>query len=130
MNSTLQPLWQRSFFQKRRNRRRDEALHHDTSADRGALLEALIGVLPLPIFFKDLHGRYVGCNKVFEDLLGRSRDEIIGNTDFDLSSTQLAEIYSIEEKGLLERGGAQVSERKIALANGAILDVVCNKAVF
>ncbi|PDT06642.1 EAL domain-containing protein [Rhizobium sp. M1] len=130
MNSTLQPLWQRSFFQKRRNRRRDEALHHDASADRGALLEALIGVLPLPIFFKDLRGRYVGCNKVFEDLLGRSRDEIIGNTDFDLSSTQLAEIYSIEEKGLLERGGAQVSERKIALANGAILDVVCNKAVF
>ncbi|PDT01662.1 sensor domain-containing protein [Rhizobium chutanense] len=130
MKSPLQPLGQSSFFVERRDRQRDGALHHDTSTDRRALLEALLGVLPLPIFYKDWHGRYVGCNKAFEDLLGYSRDDIIGKADLDLGSTQLAELYSSEDNALLERGGSQVSERKIAIASGAVLDVVCNMAVF
>ncbi|MBB5536201.1 sensor domain-containing protein [Rhizobium giardinii] len=130
MKSPLEPLGQPSFFVERRDRQRDGALHHDTSTDRRAVLEALLGVLPLPIFYKDCQCRYVGCNKAFEDLLGYSRDEIIGKTDLDLGSTQLAELYSSEDNALLERGGSQVSERKIAIASGVVLDVVCNKAVF
>ncbi|OWV81822.1 diguanylate cyclase [Rhizobium sp. R634] len=105
------------------------AEHQDAAIDREALLDALLGPFPLPVFYKNPHGRYIGCNKAFEDFCGHGREEIIGKTDFDLNSKHLAELYLIENETLLERGGAQYSERKMITADGAVRDVVWNKAV-
>ncbi|OWV72410.1 diguanylate cyclase [Rhizobium sp. R339] len=105
------------------------AEHQDAAIDREALLDALLGPFPLPVFYKNSAGRYVGCNKAFEDFCGHGREEIIGKTDFDLNSKHLAELYLIENEALLERGGAQYSERKMIAADGAVRDVVWNKAV-
>ncbi|WP_190237495.1 bifunctional diguanylate cyclase/phosphodiesterase [Rhizobium sp. R635] len=105
------------------------AQHQDAAIDREALLDALLGPFPLPLFYKNPHGRYIGCNKAFEDFCGHGREEIIGKTDFDLNAKHLAEFYSVENEALLERGGAQHSERKMLTASGAVRDVVCNKAV-
>ncbi|WP_141502265.1 bifunctional diguanylate cyclase/phosphodiesterase [Rhizobium sp. J15] len=105
------------------------AEHQDAAIDREALLDALLGPFPLPVFYKSPHGRYVGCNKAFEDFCGHEREEIIGKTDFDLNSKHLAELYLIENEALLERGGAQYSERKMIAADGTVRDVVWNKAV-
>ena len=42
----------------------------------------LVEAIPSPLFHKDEHGRYLGCNKAFEVFVGRPRDEIIGRTVF------------------------------------------------
>ncbi|OUD14050.1 PAS domain S-box protein [Thioflexithrix psekupsensis] len=51
-----------------------------------ALLRTLIDSVPDLIFCKDRQGIYVECNPAFSALLGRSRQEIIGCTDQQLSS--------------------------------------------
>ena len=46
----------------------------------------LLDTVPSPIFIKDIEGRYVGCNKAYETLCGKSRQELIGNTIIELST--------------------------------------------
>nr|WP_246713735.1 bifunctional diguanylate cyclase/phosphodiesterase [Rhizobium esperanzae] len=110
-------------------RERDGAQHQDAAVAGQALPEVLLGVCPLPVFYKNTHGRYIGCNKAFEDFVGLTRDEILGKTDFDLHPKHLAELYFAESEALLQRGGAQYTERKFTTANGAVRDVAINKAV-
>ncbi|MGG7576782.1 sensor domain-containing protein [Rhizobium sp. Nf11,1] len=103
--------------------------HQDVAIDRKALLDALLGPFPLPLFYKNPQGHYLGCNKAFEDFSGYRREEIIGKTDFDLTSNHLPELHFVDNAAHRERGGAQHSERKMLTANGAVRDVVFNKAV-
>ena len=54
------------------------------SADAGAtpeqlrVAQALIEVLPIPVFFKGRDGRYLGVNKAWEEFFGVARSAIIG----------------------------------------------------
>ncbi|PDS76269.1 EAL domain-containing protein [Rhizobium sp. L43] len=127
MKSSSQPLQQPALFLE--GHERDGAQHQDAAITREALPEVLLGACPLPVFYKNTHGRYIGCNKAFEDFVGRRRDEIIGKTDFDLNPKHLAELYFAENEALLERGGAHYIERKFTTTNGAVRDVAVNKAV-
>ncbi|MFA5513384.1 MAG: sensor domain-containing diguanylate cyclase [Sphaerochaetaceae bacterium] len=42
------------------------------------LLNQLIDLISDFVFYKDLDGKYLGCNKAFEKLVGKPRDEIVG----------------------------------------------------
>ncbi|PDT11099.1 bifunctional diguanylate cyclase/phosphodiesterase [Rhizobium sp. M1] len=103
--------------------------HQDAAVDREALLEALLGAFPLPVFYKNRHGRYLGCNRAFENLLGHAREEIIGKTDADLNPEHQAEWHLARDEALPERGGARDCETKITTAGGTVRDVVVNKVV-
>ncbi|NEP78159.1 MAG: response regulator [Okeania sp. SIO3B3] len=56
------------------------------------LLRALIDSIPDIIFYMDVNGTYLACNKAFEQYLDKSREEIIGKTDLDLFPQDLIEI--------------------------------------
>jgi len=44
-------------------------------------LETLIETIPSPIFFKDIQGRYLGCNDAFaRQIIGMPKEDIIGKT--------------------------------------------------
>jgi len=56
------------------------------------------------IFYKDTDFTYLGCNEAFAQALGRSKEEIIGQNDFDLFPKERAERYrEADEKVLAER---------------------------
>ncbi|MRS02416.1 PAS domain S-box protein, partial [bacterium] len=57
------------------------------------LLNTLIDSIPDLIFYKDTEGIYHGCNKSFESFTGRSKESLIGCTDFDLFPTELAHFF-------------------------------------
>ncbi|MGE5497422.1 MAG: PAS domain S-box protein [Syntrophothermus sp.] len=54
--------------------------------DQLSLFETTLKTVPIPVFIKDLAGAYVNCNRLFEEINGQSREEIIGNTLSDLRS--------------------------------------------
>ena len=54
------------------------------AAERSHFLEELLEALPVPVFYKDADLRYVGCNEAFAQFLGRSRDQVIGKTVFEV----------------------------------------------
>lgn len=54
------------------------------------LYQSLLDGLPGIVFRKDVDGRFVYVNRRFCEWLGRTRDEIIGRTDYDLFSPEIA----------------------------------------
>lgn len=50
-------------------------------------LHNLMDNAPVPIFYKDIEGRYIGCNKKFLEINGfESEEEIIGKNVFDVAA--------------------------------------------
>ena len=95
-----------------------------------SFVEQLLGAIPTPIFFKDIHGAYMGVNKAFEEFYGLTSGSIIGKTVYDISPPDLAEIYDKADRNLLASGGAQTYEARVKCANGIEKDVVFFKAIF
>ena len=63
------------------------------------------------LYWKNLAGRYQGCNREFLALLGlASVDDLIGMTDFDLLPEAEANRVSKNDKEVIERGEALVYE--------------------
>ncbi|HWP13035.1 MAG TPA: PAS domain S-box protein, partial [Ramlibacter sp.] len=56
-----------------------------------ATLESLINSIPDRIFYKDLEGRYLGCNTAFAAAIGRPPEEIRGLTAYDLYLPDVAD---------------------------------------
>lgn len=90
----------------------------------------LIEIIPVPIFYKDSAGRYLGCNRAFEAFLGRPRQEIIGRTVFDIAQPQLAQGYSEADRRLLAAGGVQFYEAQVEHPEKGLRDIQFAKACF
>jgi diguanylate cyclase (GGDEF)-like protein/PAS domain S-box-containing protein len=98
--------------------------------DNLRFLQTLIDTIPCPIFYKDTKGMYLGCNRAFEEYMGKPREEIIGRTDHHLVPRPLAEKYCRADFDLLRKGGTHTFEVSIGYGDGTRHDVICNKAVF
>lgn len=91
-------------------------------------LESLIDTIPIPIFYKDRRGCYIGCNKSFEDLYGVKREEITGKSAFDITSSKLAKIYRTIDNEIIDSGKHQRFESQIRDRHGELRDVIAHKA--
>jgi len=89
---------------------------------------ALIETISNPIFYKDLHGYYTGCNKAFENFLGKSRSDIIGKTVYDMGPKEIADKYYEKDRLLFENPGKQRYEWKAKTSDGVPKDVIFDKA--
>jgi PAS domain S-box-containing protein len=68
-----------------------------------AHLDGLINATPDIVSFRDLDDRYVIVNKAYEEFLGRSKEEIVGRTFWELLPPEIAEgVEKVDEK-VLER---------------------------
>jgi two-component system NtrC family sensor kinase len=95
-----------------------------------AFMQTIIDSIPSPIFYKDAEGRYLGCNAAFAHYLGRTKDEIVGKTVYDISPKELADVYYKKDRELLGNPGVQSYETRVSVADGTIHDAVFNKATF
>ena len=81
-------------------------------------------------FTKTPQGVYLGCNKAFETLIGFPKDEIVGQTVYELYPKDLADIYYEADNKLFQNPGVQVYEAAIAHADGSRHDVMFSKATY
>jgi len=93
-------------------------------------LNTLIDAIPIPVFYKDRNGRYLGCNRAYETFLGVTGEQMVGKTVFDVNPRDLAEIGHAKDNELFENGGVQHYEQQVKNAQGLLRDVIFNKAVF
>ena len=92
--------------------------------------QTVINTIPDPVFYKDIAGRYLGCNKAYELYAGLPQAEIIGKTIDQLWSSEQADIYRQMDQKLFENPGVQRFEIPIRFADWTQHDVVFNKATF
>ena len=93
-------------------------------------LQLLIDTIPMPVFYKDAHGIYQGCNEAFADFLGQPKEKFIGKSVYDLSPKELADKYHNMDRALLENPGVQVYEYPVKHADGTMHEVIFNKATY
>jgi PAS domain S-box-containing protein len=66
------------------------------------LLHSLVEALPQNIFSKDLQGRFTFANQRFCLTEGKTLEEIIGKTDYDLHSPEFANKYKTDDQWVIE----------------------------
>ncbi len=100
-------------------------------AEREAFLNSLLDAIPIPVFYKDQEGKYLGINRAFEHFFGASREQLIGKSVFDTHPKELAETYHAKDLEVLERKvERQEYEFQIKHSNGTLRDVWFSKAAF
>lgn len=98
--------------------------------EQTVFLQTLINSMPSPVFYKNRRGEYLGCNEAFLTMLGRTRDEVIGKSVYDLSPRDLAEVYEKADNDLFEKGGVQRYETQVKFADGSRHEMFFSKVVF
>ncbi|MBP8639679.1 MAG: PAS domain S-box protein [Oscillospiraceae bacterium] len=96
---------------------REEAIKE--IANKQALLSSLINATPDLIFFKNKDGVYLGCNKAFSEFVGKSENQIIGQTDFDLFGKELASQFNKMDIEMLKLNQSKRNEEVVTTANGS-----------
>lgn len=80
-------------------------------------LITLINAMPDLIFYKNMEGVYVECNKAFGDLLAKHPTEIIGMTDYDLFSQEIADFLREKDKEMLDKKEKMIDEEWVTYPN-------------
>jgi two-component system, sensor histidine kinase and response regulator len=69
--------------------------------EQSAFQQLMIDALPVPIYFKDASGYYLGCNKAFEGFTGALKESLIGYTASSLCGWECAERVGELERDVL-----------------------------
>jgi PAS domain S-box-containing protein len=112
---------------------RDITVHKKTETDLETskiFLETLLNAIPVPIFYKDTEGRYLGFNKAFEDLFGTEKETLVGKSVFDIAPKELAETYHAKDLEVFQNPGTQIYESEAQTARGEKRRVIFHKAPF
>jgi PAS domain S-box-containing protein len=82
-------------------------------AEERQLLRSLIDNLPDGIYIKDTKSRFVIANKTVAGLMGvKSPDELIGKSDFDFFSHDLAQKYYDDEQAIIRSGQSLLNQEE------------------
>lgn len=105
----------------------------EAKTDHGFVFGDLLDFVPVPMFFKDRHGRYQAVNQQFaEKIVGLPKEQILGRDFIGLRGqipADLAEIYHAKDLELMEQGGTQVYETEVLCADGRRRTFDFHKAV-
>ncbi|BCS94740.1 hypothetical protein DSLASN_03720 [Desulfoluna limicola] len=95
-------------------------------------ITAVINTVPSPVFYKDRHGVYLGCNEAFARMiLGISPKEIIGKALSDMPDkipAELAKKYHAKDQELMDNPGTQFYEARVQCADGELREFFFSKA--
>jgi len=81
------------------------------------LFYSIIKNIPDLIWLKDIDGKYIACNNMFERFLGASEADVIGKTDYDYVDKELAEFFRTHDKMAMEAGIPTKNEEWITFAD-------------
>ncbi len=107
---------------------------HGPDADKADLADAMIPIqsfldrIPLPVFYKNIEGKYSGCNESFMKFIGGSDPDISSQTETGKNDQNVPDQICDNEKQLLQTGGARVCESIVKTNNGDIKYALINKA--
>ena len=74
------------------------------------MLSDVLNTIPARVFWKDLDGVYLGCNKLFAKDAGRSNpEEVIGDNDYKMGWAEQAELYRSDDRLVIESGQSKIN---------------------
>jgi len=98
--------------------------------DQVNFLQQLLDSIPIPVYYKDLDGVYLGCNAGFETLIGLPRSDIVGKTVYDLLPKERADLHHEADSEMLRHPGVRTYEVSGLFNDGRSRNVIFTKATF
>ena len=92
--------------------------------------DMLLLAMPMPVFYKDAQGRYMGCNDAFARVTGLSRRDIRGKMAAELWPAELATLHARHDEALHAGQGHQEYPGLLTDQHGQQRHVIFSKDVF
>lgn len=92
--------------------------------------QALIDAIPVPVFYKNIEGIYLGCNQAYARNFNLQPSQLIGKSLFAIHARELASQLMERDNELFRSGGVQIYERTIRLPDGRKQIGITHKATF
>jgi len=92
--------------------------------------KVLLDTIPNPIYYKNIDGKFLGCNLAFANLVNEQRDNVIGKTAFDFFTKEVASKNTIIDKELLKTFSTSTSEFTFYTVSNQMKHIILNKAVY
>jgi PAS domain S-box-containing protein len=92
-----------------------------------ARIRAIMDNSPSYIYLKDIQGKYVLVNKHVEEGLGLPANEIIGKTNHELYPKYLADLYSLQDREVIEGRKVVVKELEVPVVDGNTISSLITK---
>ncbi|MBK6548657.1 MAG: PAS domain-containing protein, partial [Arcobacter sp.] len=92
--------------------------------------KVLLDTIPNPIYYKNVEGKFLGCNTSFISLVNCSRDEVIGKTAFDFFPLPIATKNTLIDQELLNTFSTSTSEFTFYTTSNEMKHIILNKAVY
>ncbi len=93
-------------------------------------LDVLMDTMPNPINYKNLNGQYIGCNRAFANLIGKTKEEILGKSLFDFFSQDWSVKQRKKDRELLKNKATDKFEMTLHFQDGRSRVMAYNKAVY
>ncbi|MEA2028731.1 MAG: PAS domain S-box protein, partial [Campylobacterota bacterium] len=81
-------------------RKRELSIANSKLIEKNAMVNTLLESIPVPIFYKDNKGIYLGVNEEFEKIFGLPKEQIIGKTIFDILPKDIAKKHHDQDLSL------------------------------
>ncbi|WP_022669313.1 ATP-binding protein [Desulfospira joergensenii] len=88
-------------------------------SDQKIRLQTILDAIPDFISLQDQEGRFVSVNRTFCEMLGKTKDEIVGRVNADLFPPSHAERYNEEDRKVLETGIPLIKENQVTGPKGS-----------
>ena len=105
---------------------RGEKQHSSLSDEELKPIQSFIDKIPIPVFYKNIEGKYSGCNRAFIEFVGES-DPSSQFAEFK-QHKKVVEKNCTNEMKLLQTNGSRICESIIKRNNGEIKYALINKA--
>ncbi|MDY0051033.1 MAG: ABC transporter substrate binding protein [Aliarcobacter sp.] len=92
--------------------------------------KVLLDTIPNPIYYKNIDGKFLGCNINFASLVNSTRNEIIGKTAFDFFPFKVANDNTQIDQELLTTFSTSTSEFTFHTPSNEMKHIILNKAVY
>ena len=97
--------------------------------ERADFLDLVINTIKLPFFVKDEDHKWVMLNDAAVEMMGSSREGLLGKSDYDLYPGDQADIFwKYDEKVFAE--GSSINEEQITWSDGTLHDIVTHKQLY
>lgn len=83
-----------------------------------ALLNNIIDESPDLVFYKDINGNMMGCNNAFCEIMGMTKEEIIGRSDYELFSREMAEFFIRRDEVIFRTNRSYKNEEWMVYPDG------------
>ena len=104
----------------------EEIMEDKDNLDR---FQKVIDCLDTNIYWKNEKGVYIGCNiKIAELSNVKSVNDVIGKTDYDLSSREVADELRENDELVIETRTSVDKEEQLVLQSGKVIDLLAKKS--